>query len=1608
MPQPTPATPHWMMTPTAPQRPTVGSSRHRERFCIALLALILFSAALGVATWFRPFQAPYFVPLWVTDYRSSVIPDRGEAKEDRAALLAAGFFPQMADTETTQESALLISEFQELQSLPAHQAVVIYLSGYAITTPDEDIQLIPADAEPPLLQLGISIQHIMREMMLAPPRRKLLVLDLSPPPPNPFLGFLRHDTVADIPALYEQLLTERAQDSASNNTGELFVLLSCSRGQRPNNSQILGRTVFGYYFEQGLQGGALPWETSQNAWNHRISVRSLAAFLRARVDRWVRENHGERQTPILLGDGADFDLSVAGQAKRPVPNPPDTPSTVDPLTHAETLLHTWRTDGTLSLSPRWYQKIQTAAHIIKMEERSGRFGIKAGKDYKSLLDSLIDNILQSKAQWESQLPNLDFPSSLARATRTGDKTDADVMTALQALFQADREIPANNPSARTAAREKGIQAFVKAAAGKSAFAVESALMEQAWACADNPEQLALLGSVITARNTRLAYMETRFLERWITFITQLPSEQWNPRLTRAALAAVTKTEEVCARPELIMWAKDILDECVRNRWEGEILVNNWNYVPLTEIERRFAECSRLAGILITFSDTFQAARTATDLTLANLLPQVAWLTANPDRYSLWQDELQAVQAIAPLLQPSPQPQTAANLQSLTSRLRYEAAILQDRVNLLNNTAYGTAADWMLTAADQSNTGADVWKRINAVLTLPAMPLARRAAFQAAHTHLAQSLNAKTITNDNSDNDNKIKTDAIPYQFSMTGQETTHEIRAMQIRVRCHIDTLRLCGLPEATLKPLEDDLAQATRQNDSTARVWLDLAAGLSQAWSTGIAARYSTASPPLRDLIAGVVPGLLPVPQLDTPNGGPRIPVRFNLLQQFAEWNAGWYLYAAHSGIDSAYFHDLAQLVTPATSLPPMMNLMTISGPVPPIRLEPQRLAGSTRFSVQVPNAHSSTLPRIRAWVPGTTVQVQVAEQMNPSLLDSSGQTGIVPIHAELSTRTAVASAPPGFLIELSYAGRSTFARVPLDMSRLSQPMDWILSASADRPESLGDSVRVRPGSPQSVYVFARNNTNKPQQVQVTLSQAGSPFPGGEAIVTIPPGQTVPVPFTGQPTTTPSTTNPATDSGTSHPDRRPTLALPTSITLTAVDPKAPKTILAQRTFPLRVVHPYEYVQLIQSTFEPVSPPTRPQNQLTVALRAKRDLGANPSVAELILDPQNIPGLRGVRQGRLAGTIPSGGAPLVLDATGLQLDPEAKTQGEVTLTIDGVAQVFRLNVDLARTGTPTMPRLDPTPHLHLRLTPPPIPGQSIAFAVGADHAPPGATIAVQLLRSESDVPSVERTETFPAARSEQTRIAMGSASGGLQILATIADWSGSWDVAQLLGQRTLQARLLSATGQVLATRNLPVVLDDSPPIRVAFRDPPRTAKRGQPLMLSATGSDPESGIASIAFCLGKLMDGKPPTTAVFTPGIASPGDTATWTAAVPLPPTAQGPTDFIAKVINHAGLITYATATVDLVDKLPVQPGAIAGQLLLGSTPQASLTVNLSDARGKVLKNATTDPNGRFRFDDLSAGTYQLSAAKVTPPRVATATVSVQNGNVSRVELSLYLKANTP
>lgn len=1559
----------------------VGSTRVR-RFVAAALTFALAGATLGIGSWARPLPTPYFVPLWVTQYRSPAIPDRSEADADRSAVLAAGFFPRLANTDSSQEAPLLTREIDQLQRLHAHDTLVLYLSGFARVRAGGDVEFIPADADPPGGREGLSLREILRKVKAARPRAKLVVLDLAGPPPDTRVGILWTDPTAHVAGLVNSIDGEH-QAAHPGARADWLVLCSAGPGQTPYGSRMLGRTVFGYYFETGLRGAAVPYNPSGRV-GRRVTVRGLAAFLRTRVDRWVRENEGRRQIPVLLGDGPDFDLVSASGGETPTPGV----SSEEPLLGGWNTLTRWRADGSLSQAPVIYRRLQDEVQVAQSGRRYG------GANDRGYSDLAIDFPRYSRdisvARLAAQRPSQIVSIALARAL--GETEDPTAVEAVDALLNAGRDAATLPASGQEAALAKSVAGFVKAVSGKSPFVVEAAIVSRGQSVAARPTDLQLLDRALTERKIPLAYIETYFLRRLADLTRRVPIDQWPVEVARAGFAAVTTYETAAARPDVYPWTASVLRQATEARWVGEILLTFWGSVPPTEALERFHDAVRLASAVTAFADAYASGRAIADEVLVGLVPEASVLEEFPDRVPLWKTRLLATGNLINLLSTPKAPSSATELLDQADQLRRAAAATSRMTTALDQVTGTADVEWAVTAAAADPPPPALVRKLDFLSSLPRLNQERRAALDQAGHGLTRRLAERTIAADRSDDGSALPTPIVLYGAEEVAAERRATAARAAIRTECHIEILRFAGLPAATIDPLEK-LWMSARQGGPDSPAWVELSQGLGRAWSVGLDDLWRDATFDRRDVLAILSPGFTPM-RFDAKNGEPRVVARRTAWAEFFGWSGVTHRQIARAGFDRDFLESVASaeiaVGIDAVVLPPLI----VFDEPPPIVLTAPRPTAEVRLAIRRPGAVASDPLTVRALPPADTVRITAETtpfQPDPA---GGGTIGTLIVRAEVANPTSPGRIPDGVVIEFRSGGRESFVRIAIDGTRLVNPVEIVVDHVPVDPVGLGDDIRIRPGAGESLYVFVRNRGTVKRDFLVRAVSSLAEIPANATKVAVGPGETRLVPFTGGPPAPTKSPSPAT----------PSFDLPGSLRIEATDATEPATVIQSRNLRLGVREPFEYVELSGATYEPIELPTRPENRLGVTVRALRDLGATPSNATLVVDPAHVPGLRGIRVGRFAGRIPPDSRPLTLDATGLVLDPEARRQGQVSITVDGVTRAFRLNVDFVRTGDPVSPTVDTTPNLELRSVPAPTPGQSVAFRIGADRAPPGATLDVRLMRHDQGrEPTEEAFKPLPAARRRHATISPGSA-GGLHLSARIEDWEVTWDVPQLIGRRTVVARLLGVDKSILATKEIPVILDNSPPLAPDFRGLPDQVKKGTPLQVAVEAADPESGVASVSFFVGKVgPDGKPLPGAVTIPAMRSASDPSRWSAAVPLPRDKTGMIDISSIAVNGAGLTSSSSASVEVVDAIPEKPAAIAGVLREGNRPQAGLEVTLSDARGMALFKVNTDADGKYLFPELKPGAYMLAAEKVATRRKATTNATATAGITTTANLDLYL-----
>src|SRR5262249_51016116 len=154
--------------------------------------------------------------------------------------------------------------------------------GYARCDAEGGVQILPADADLDDPATWLPLGRVLELLKQARAPRRLLVLDLQSPPAGTRPTILLDDLAESVARDVERLPDDRR-----------LVLCSAGPGQRAWASEVLERSAFGHYFDDGLRGRA---DTDRDG---RVTVRELAAYMQQRVDRWAMRTREAHQRPVL-------------------------------------------------------------------------------------------------------------------------------------------------------------------------------------------------------------------------------------------------------------------------------------------------------------------------------------------------------------------------------------------------------------------------------------------------------------------------------------------------------------------------------------------------------------------------------------------------------------------------------------------------------------------------------------------------------------------------------------------------------------------------------------------------------------------------------------------------------------------------------------------------------------------------------------------------------------------------------------------------------------------------------------------------------------------------------------------------------------------------------------------------------------------------------------------------------------------------------------------------------------------------------------------------------------------------------------------------------------
>ena len=631
------------------QAPAPGAVLPRRHLVLTLLLAAGLIALAGVALmlYLRPAARVTFVPLFVPS-----LPWRAQDRE--AFAESSLFFAHAEPGSLTQEGILR-------QCAERHgEATVLYLSGPTRTGP-EGLSFMPIDADMADPATWLPLPRILEAIKQNGARQVLLVLDAETPGLEPAL-----EAVAD----------PRRLVLASGG------ILS---------SEVLQRSVFGHYFEEGLGGQA------DASGDGRVTVRELAAYLEERVDRWARRVRSSRQVPTLFGSG-DFVLAdlpnAAAHSLRDLP---------EDRAYPKWLKEAWAKAGDVPV------RLQALAAV----ERRWRSGVD-------------EAVLQGEASAAAVLSPASSgkrprPRSLALAL-AGQPVPArlaeDVRQGLSLIEARTRGLAAEKAAP---VKAKAAEAFAKD--NKPTPQVLAAIVDAAIAD-PRPAVVGYAAQLLALLEPQPEYVETLALAR----LAGLP-----PPLFVQAMAAVQAGERLASKPRGFGRIRPWVEAATQKRHEALVDLEALGYAPRKRGARLLQEA--MAGYVAVQArqDAAGAGQGALDAARLILLDSLAYLRLSGHDLAAWRVAAAEALAVAGKLQAPPDPEA----------IRRAADDLRPRLAALDEPFTPAGVELRVRASKRGSATPGHWRELDGVLASPRIePVSRPVAWAAARD-LARRLEEDT-------------------------------------------------------------------------------------------------------------------------------------------------------------------------------------------------------------------------------------------------------------------------------------------------------------------------------------------------------------------------------------------------------------------------------------------------------------------------------------------------------------------------------------------------------------------------------------------------------------------------------------------------------------------------------------------------------------------------------------------------------------------------------------------------------------------------------------------------------------------------------------------------
>lgn len=537
---------------TAWRARSADATRPRRRL-LALMLLALVAVAgtlLGLILWLSPPRPVALAPIWITtEPAASGIPGVVPwTSQDRAAILDRQLLGKPIEEGANPSRDQIRLRLKALADRNSREPVVLYLSAPANVDGAGQAYLIGADPVGDHPRNRIALTEVLELFRACPAEHRLVVLDLWP---------VANREATDPPAGTISAASLAALEATPDE--KRLCLLSCDAGQSPLASPVLGRTLFGHYVSAGLEGAADGWNESGRR-DGRVSVNELAAYARARVQRWSQAAATSEQSPRLVGSAADFALHPS-----------------------------------------------TREEAIAFQERAP-VGLGAYPDWLKAAWSKPGPALRAERAWAAGQPDAEVKREYEKATRA-DASRAEGPTPSIA------SLPASIREAATKLQESLKAAIAKAEAAPPAPGMwkelepfktqpREELSATAFAIiAQEPTtaRLRQLDMLLTSQDETPRFAETLLLHR----LAVLGAD---PALTARMLRIETEFEKASLSPALAAQAKPALDEAYRRWIAAQAAVFSPGYVSPEATEERLTSAADAVRRIASFVEVSETAK----------------------------------------------------------------------------------------------------------------------------------------------------------------------------------------------------------------------------------------------------------------------------------------------------------------------------------------------------------------------------------------------------------------------------------------------------------------------------------------------------------------------------------------------------------------------------------------------------------------------------------------------------------------------------------------------------------------------------------------------------------------------------------------------------------------------------------------------------------------------------------------------------------------------------------------------------------------------------------------------------------------------------------------